>query len=213
MSGPRWPVALASPDPGRNRHALACDHDGRRGSLDESARRLTHEELAVGRQLASEGHRVSSMPEWPWLGPMADLDVCGQPVEVKSFLALPERPGGPPTAASVCNKLLRASRQADVAVLWCGGSGLSPKQAREGMNLFAAKNGWERMSSVRVLGDGFDLSWEAPSLSPERRRFLGGRQPAPAERSPEPPRRESPRRESPRRESPRRESPDLGVGL
>ncbi|HWG74381.1 MAG TPA: hypothetical protein VG184_10050, partial [Acidimicrobiales bacterium] len=95
MSGPRWPVALASPEGGGDRNALACDHGGSQGSLDETARRLTHEEFAVGRQLASEGHRVVAMTEWPWLGPMADLEVCGRPVEVKSFLALPERPGGP----------------------------------------------------------------------------------------------------------------------
>ncbi|HWG72760.1 MAG TPA: hypothetical protein VG184_01765, partial [Acidimicrobiales bacterium] len=126
---------------------------------------------------------------------------------------------------------------ADVAVLWSRGSGLSASQAQEGINLFAAKNGWARMSSVRVLGDGFDLSWDVPSPSRDRRRALGGREPAPAPATatlgPKPPHRGPPHREPShgerarreplrrellhgepvRREPPRRQPPDLGVSL
>ena len=190
MSGPLRPVALASPEPERGRPVLGCDHARRPGNLDETARRLPHDELGAAHQLVSEGHDVKSMPERARLGTVADLEVCGRPVEVKSFLPLAERPGGPPTPASVCNKLLRAARQADVAVLWSRGSGLAESDAREGIRLFAAKGGWERISSLRVLGDGFDLTSGVPSHVVDR-----GRGPA---------------RQSP---APRRESPELGLGL
>ncbi|MGH9076100.1 MAG: hypothetical protein ACRDY0_01370 [Acidimicrobiales bacterium] len=158
MTVPRVP-AVPVPDPAGN----GCHHDGTPGHFDERARRLAHEELAVARRLAAEGHDVSSLPCRPGQGRTADLEVCGRPVEVKSFSALTERPGGPPTAASVCNKLLRASRQADVAVVWAAGSGLDEREARRGLDLFAARGGWAQMASARVLGDGFDLGWAGPT--------------------------------------------------
>ena len=164
-------LTAEDPESGDDRgggESFPCRHGRRAGLFREQERRLTHEELAVARQLASEGHDVRSLPDWARRGPTADLEVCGHPVEVKSFLRVGDRPGGPPTAASVCNKLLRAARQADVVVLWARGSGLEDHAVHEGLRLFADREGWSRMAAVRVLADDFDLSWGVPLRVAER---------------------------------------------
>lgn len=165
------PPALAEEPPPRPRPSpLDCRHGPHGGALDESARRLSHPEMAVARRLTSEGHRVRSQAELPWQGPTADLEVCGRRVEVKSFLGADQSRGrSAPTAASVCNKLLHASRQGEVAVIFAEGSRLSVRQAEAGVRIFAARGGWRRLASARVLGDGFDLTWQAPGLALRRR--------------------------------------------
>ncbi len=153
---------------GGARGGFPCHHDGRPGTLDERARRLPHEELGVALQLVSDGHDVRSLRERPGVESTPDFDVCGNRVEVKSYMALPDRDGGPPTAGSMCNKLLRATRQADVAVVWARASGLDAVEAHRGMRFFAERDGWSKMASVRVLGDDFDLSWGAPLRTLDR---------------------------------------------
>jgi hypothetical protein len=143
-------------------------HAERPTVVDERSRRLSHEELAVASLLAEEGHRVRALPERPGAGPVADLEVCGTPVEVKSFLPLPDRQGRVPTARSVCNKLLGARAQAPTAVLYGKGSGLSEDAARAGVAEFAGKGQLGRITGVRVVGDGFDLAWP-----PQRLREIG----------------------------------------
>jgi hypothetical protein len=158
-------AALAAPEPGKDgsRPSLAtCAHGPAGGRVDEGARRLSHEELAVADQLAAEGHRVESISERPGQGRSPDLSVCGVPVEVKSYLDRGYRGGERPSAYSVCNKLLRAGAQADHVVINGRSSGLTEATARRGVALFSAKGGWERAASVRVLGDHFDLSVSAP---------------------------------------------------
>jgi hypothetical protein len=157
---------------------LPCrpDDHGASGSVDERARRLSHEELAVARQLAAEGHRVRSLPERGGAGPTADMEACGVPVEVKSFLRAAGHRGGRgvnrgmPTAWSVYNKLAAAKEQAPVAVVYGRGSGLRAEVARRGVERFARDGRHGAIKSVRVLGDGFDLSWntlrrEPPAVS------------------------------------------------
>jgi hypothetical protein len=134
------------------------------GALDERARRLSHEELAVAQTLAREGHLVRSLAETRGQGPRADLEVCGRPVEVKSWLPAADRGGRLPTPQSVFNKLVRAARQAPAVVLYARGSGLSPTDARRGLALFQSTS--SRLPSVRVLGDGFELAlMSRPGLS------------------------------------------------
>jgi hypothetical protein len=135
------------------------DHGRRSGVVDERARRLSHEEMAVADRLASEGHLVRSLPAGRGRGRMADLDACGTAVEVKSWLSLAERDGRVPNARSVLNKLIDAGRQAPTAVLNGYGTGLTAGAARRGMALYAARPGTGPLTSVRVLGDGFDLAW------------------------------------------------------
>jgi len=141
--------------------ALPCgrDHDGSPGRLDETARRLTHEEFAVARQLASEGHQVRSLAERRDRGRTADLSVCDAPVEVKSWLGRQERGGIAPGARSVVNKLLQAEGQAPTVVLNGRGSGLTATAARAGMLDYAGLERPNPVRAVRVLGDGFDLAW------------------------------------------------------
>ena len=135
---------------------MRCDHEGGPGALDESARRLSHSELAVARVLVGEGHEVRSVPELPGRSKTADLEVCGVPVEVKAILQRSEREQRP-RARTVYNKLHRGTQQADNVVLWSNGSGLRMADARAGVDLFRLRRGAEADWSVRVLGDGFDL--------------------------------------------------------
>ncbi|HVA74251.1 MAG TPA: hypothetical protein VNF71_06765 [Acidimicrobiales bacterium] len=148
--------------------ALASCARGR-GSLDESARRLSHEELRVARTFAGEGHDVKSVPERRGSGRTADLEVCGTPVEVKSWLALSDRRGVAPSPRSVVNKLISAEGQSAVVVLSAAGSGLSASDASAGVARYATLRPRSNISSVRVMGDGYDLSWRrSPSLELRR---------------------------------------------
>ena len=137
---------------------LGCSHPSTGpGSLDESARRLSHSELAVALQLVAEGHVVRSLDERRGTGPVADMLACTEPVEVKSFLP---GLGRVPGALSVYNKLVSAKRQSANVVLWARHSGLSENAASSGVALFAQRP-WNRgrIDRVRIVGDGFDLTW------------------------------------------------------
>jgi hypothetical protein len=177
---------------------------GASGFVDESVRRLRHEELAVATLLAAEGHSVSSIAERRGVGPVADLSVCGTGVEVKSWQSLADRGGRPPDHRSVLNKLLKARSQAARVVLYARGSGLRPSEARRGMDLYARKavelypgdTGGPRrprLCAVRVVGDGFDLSWSRrPSLRVEPDADRGSRRGSPRLLRPDPERRRLP---------------------
>jgi hypothetical protein len=156
--------------------ALPCgrDHDGSPGRLDETARRLTHEEFEVARQLASEGHHVRSLAERRDHGRTADLLVCDAPVEVKSWLGREARGGIAPGARSVVNKLLQAEGQAPTVVLNGRGSGLTAAAAGAGMVDYAGLERPDPVQAVRVLGDAFDLAWtRGRSLRRDRGPDLG----------------------------------------
>lgn len=139
------------------------------GRLDESARRLSHEEYAVARLLAGEGHEVRAQPESRRGGRRADLSVCGTPVEVKSFASVDER-SREPGARSVFNKLADAAGQARHVVLVDRGSGLSPGAVRQGLARWALRRSSEAsLDSVRVVGAGYDLAWaRVPGRRTER---------------------------------------------
>lgn len=141
--------------------AFPCTHahGPASGALDETARRLSHEEYAVARLLAGEGHDVRSLAESRRGGRCSDLLVCGTPVEVKSFMPRAER-RREPTPQSVLNKLLDAGGQASHVVLVGTGSGLSPSTARRGLARYSVGDrAVPRLASVRVVGDGYDLAW------------------------------------------------------
>lgn len=140
-------------------------HPAGGGHLDESARRLSHEEYAVAQMLTAEGHEVRSLAESRVGGRRPDLEACGRGVEVKSFLAAAERGGRPPSPQSVYNKLVDAAGQADSVVLVGHGSGLTEATVRRGMARYASDHRAPPLRSVRAVGDGFDLSW---ARQPER---------------------------------------------
>jgi hypothetical protein len=156
--------------------ALSCGHQhaSAGGSLDESARRLSHPEFAVAGQLAAEGHQVHALADRAGRGRTADLLVCGTPVEVKSWLSREQRGGHAPGIRSVVNKLLQAEGQAATVVLDGRGSGLTSGAARAGMAMYAGLPHRGNVAAVRVLGDGFDLAWTRLHVL-EARRHLNGR--------------------------------------
>jgi hypothetical protein len=139
-----------------------CRHTGA-GTFDETARRASHQELAVARVLVSEGHDVRTVAE-RWGARTPDLVACGTSVEVKAFHGLADRNGRPPTTNAVANKLLDARGQGTVAVILATGSGLSAATAEAGYGRFrnlAAAQGLGKVRAVRILGDGFDVSFRA----------------------------------------------------
>jgi hypothetical protein len=171
VAGTTWPAPAASPTsgalkpPGHGLVALGgCHHPpGMPGSFDETARRLSHEELGAAQLLVSEGHDVRSLAERHGPGAKGrtpDLLACGMGVEVKTFLPPAERGGRLPEAATVANKLLDARGQGCVALIWAKGKGLGRTTAEEGYRLFcaaAATEGLGKLKAVRIVGDGFDV--------------------------------------------------------
>lgn len=66
-------------------------------------------------------------------------------------------------------ELVDASGQAPHAVLMAQGSGLSVTAARQGVARYAAAAGPIALSSVRIVGDGYDLAWaRRPTLELDR---------------------------------------------
>lgn len=167
MSLPRRPATAAALPGDGGRGVLAgtwhCSHGATPGSYDETARRASHEELAVAKLLVAAGHRVRTVPESRGAR-SPDLMACGVGVEVKSFQSLALRGGRPPTAEGVANKLLDARGQGALAVIWGPTSGLAEATARSGFNLFcqkAAASGLGRLRDARIVGPDFDFSLSA----------------------------------------------------
>jgi hypothetical protein len=133
---------------------------GHRGRLDESARRLSHEELAVARLLVKEGHDVRSVATAEQ--PTPDLTVCGRMTEIKT-----PRLGA--TGATVNNELRRARRQGADVIVDARQSGLHRLAAQKGVADFAGRTDRGRIETVRVLGAGFDLSYRSQDLDRMRR--------------------------------------------
>jgi hypothetical protein len=182
--GPRRSLAPGPPTVGAGTGApWLCQHEPAAGTFDESARRASHEELAVARVLVAEGHQVRTVPERAGAR-SPDLVACGTSVEVKAFLGLEERGGRPPGPRAVANKVLDARGQGAVAVLWAGTSGLSPATARAGHALFcdrALGEGLGRLRAVRVIGPDFDISLSpAAGLREARQARLNARGPSPS---------------------------------
>jgi hypothetical protein len=163
--------------------ACGVDHGRRPGRLDETARRLDHPELAVAERLVDEGHDVVTVAERGRRGPVPDFMVCGQPVEVKRLLTMDERGDGyRATAATVHNRLVSARAQAATVLIDTSGSGCKVADAVAGLRSFAATGDTGKVAAVRIVGDGFDLSWLATPAR-ERGRRAGEERTAP---SPEP---------------------------
>jgi hypothetical protein len=119
----------------------------------------------VAKVLVAEGHNVRTLLERKGAR-TPDLVACGTSVEVKAFQSLQQRDGRPPRPEHVANKMLDARGQGAVAVIWAGTSGLSQATAQAGYGLFcerAREKGLGRIRAVRVIGEGFDMSFK-PSV-------------------------------------------------
>jgi hypothetical protein len=142
--------------PSASRRVPADRHPpGRRGLLDESARRLSHEELAVAQLLVAEGHHVRSLATSD--SPTGDFDVCGRETEVKTL-----NPGA--TSRTVTNALRRAQEQGVDVIIDARQSGLLRLAAERGVADFAARRYQGRVEGVRLLGSGFDHSYQRHHL-------------------------------------------------
>jgi len=159
VSGDHPSSVLWRPGP---RPDFGCHHDHRHlGSFDESARRLMHEELAVASLLVAEGHQVVALREESRRGRTPDLAVCDRTAEVKTVCPPEPELGGFPSAKTIRNKLVKAMGQSDTVIIHAAGSGLSASAVRQGVQLFAQRGEQGGIRAVRILGDGYDLSFRA----------------------------------------------------
>jgi lambda repressor-like predicted transcriptional regulator len=152
-----------------------CHHGRESGSFDESARRVSWPELEVGRLLAAEGHHVRAIPDARGRGKVADFDVCGVAMEVKTL-----SPGA--TSSTLANALRRGREQGEIVIVDASASGLARHWADRGVREFAAERRLGKITGVRVIGAGFELSYSRADLiravhsrHPERDRGTPGR--------------------------------------
>ncbi|MEU5609204.1 hypothetical protein AB0H03_10815 [Streptomyces sparsogenes] len=124
-----------------------------RGSIDETEKPFSPKERRIAETLQSEGKNVKALKESAVDGVKTpDALVDGVPTEFKTL-----QPGAAPNA--VKNTLNTAKKQSRDAVVDARGSGLDEGGAREGMGKFLRNNPPGRMSSIRIIGDGFDIKW------------------------------------------------------
>lgn len=123
------------------------------GSIDESAKPFNAKERKVAELLESEGKHVKALKESDVDGVKTpDAEVDGTPTEFKSL-----SPGA--RANTVKNQLNAAKRQARDAVVDSRGTGLTESEAQEGLRRFLKLNGENRMDYIRIVGDGFDITF------------------------------------------------------
>jgi hypothetical protein len=111
----------------------------------------------MGRLLASEGHQVRAVPDGRGRGRIPDFDVCGVATEVKTL-----RPGA--TSSTIANALRRGRDQGEIVIVNASASGLARHRADRGVREFAAEQKLGKISGVRVIGAGFELSYNRADL-------------------------------------------------
>jgi hypothetical protein len=134
-----------------------CHHGREAGSFDESARRVSWPELEIGRLLAAEGHHVRAIPDGRGRGKIADFDVCGVATEVKTL-----GPGA--TSSTLANALRRGRDQGEIVIVNVSAGGLARHWADRGVREFASERRLGKISGVRVIGAGFELSYDRADL-------------------------------------------------
>lgn len=123
------------------------------GSVDQSAKAFNPAESRIADALSAEGRSVTAVTESTVDGVRtADAVVDGVPTEFKSLAA-----GAAPNG--VKNALNSAKGQAGDAVLDARGSGLNATGAHDGLVRFLRNNPPGRMSSIRIIGDGYEINW------------------------------------------------------
>ena len=134
-----------------------CHHGREAGTFDESARRVSWPELEMGRLLASEGHQVRAVADGRGRGRIPDFDVCGVATEIKTL-----RPGA--TSSTLANALRRGRDQGEIVIVNASASGLPRHRADRGVREFVAEQRLGKISEVRVIGSGFELSYSRADL-------------------------------------------------
>ncbi|MEV0974145.1 hypothetical protein [Microtetraspora glauca] len=134
---------------------------GALSGVDEGARRMSGAERRVAALLAAEGHQVVAVA--PVDGRRtghrhpagrADALVDGRPTD---FVVLTEGD----TGVAVTMALSRAARHADRAVIDARGTGLGRAAAEAGVRWFTAVPHSHVLRGWRVVGDGYDIRFDA----------------------------------------------------
>jgi Contact-dependent growth inhibition CdiA C-terminal domain len=126
----------------------------RRGNVDESERKFTREEKKLADYLKDQGHDVKALREDHSLpGRKADSEMDGKRTEFK--YVDPGASSG--TIRNSVNASVKGGGQARDIIIDARGSGLSEAEARRGL---ARAGGITRgrVDSVRIVGDGFDIT-------------------------------------------------------
>ena len=143
---------------------LISPADDAGSAVDDSARPFSRPELRVSQFLSGEGHTVVSVAESAVPGQrMYDALVDGQPTE---FKVLEGPRNGPASNTTVLRALQRAngqftdldSGQSATVFVDGRGSGLTPAEAQRGLQRWLG-TGWNRISSIRIIGEGWQLTW------------------------------------------------------
>ncbi|MGQ4515731.1 CdiA C-terminal domain-containing protein [Streptomyces sp. DW26H14] len=123
------------------------------GGVDESAKQFNAKERRIADTLKDEGRNVKALKESSESGVRTpDAEVDGRPTEFKSL-----DEGATPN--TVKNQLNSAKGQARDAIIDTRGSGLNEEGAREGLVKFLRNNPPDRMNQIRIIGDGYDITW------------------------------------------------------
>jgi predicted nucleic acid-binding protein len=124
------------------------------GTIDESTRTFSPTERYIAEVLASEGKDVKALPEslMPYER-SADALVAGRLTEFKALV-----PGaGSGTVRNTVNQSIKGGGQAHDIIIDARSSGLTPMEAERGLRRIAGiARG--RLHSVRIIGDGYNLS-------------------------------------------------------
>lgn len=136
---------------GRARDARGHRSGGREVAdlIDETAATFTNKEREVANLLAGEGKTVSAIA--PAQRRTADALVDGIETEFNSL-----SPGA--SNRTVKAALTSAKGQARQAIVDARGSGLTEEEALRGLRRFIGAHP-ERMDGVRIVGDGFEVTW------------------------------------------------------
>jgi hypothetical protein len=127
--------------------------EGKDGSIDESERAFSPSERRVAEMLQSEGKHVKASAEGKGPRRSRDALVDGIPTEFKT----PDLGANGSTIKNQINDSTRRGGQARNMIIDARGSGLTEAEAMRG--LARAKNITRgRIDSVRVIGDGFDIT-------------------------------------------------------
>jgi hypothetical protein len=132
------------------------------GSIDESERKFSLEERKIAEILESEGKHIRALVEGEQAGRVADALVGEQPLSkeypgIQTEFKVLYRNATSATVRNSINNSIRRGGQARHIILYALGSGLSEVEGERGLAR-ARSITRGRVDSVRIIGDGFDIT-------------------------------------------------------
>lgn len=133
--------------------------------IDESTRPFTLKEKSIAYYLSMQGYRVIAVPE----GDTRMADAFVQAPDGKEyyleFKTIDIKPGEPATAKRVARSLqlaLHGQAQSDNILIDGRGTGLTEKDAEQGIKAKMGDLQRHHIATVRILGDSFDIIIDIP---------------------------------------------------